>query len=71
MLGRSSDLKLCRPSTGFFGPVQNVFSADLANQFGVVLLDVIHRRLNERIVALRLNHQATLAIDHLANRFPL
>jgi len=69
--GRSSKLKFSRSSTGFFGPIQNVFMADLANQLRVLLLDVLHRCLNEGLVALCLNHQAALAIDYLAHRCSL
>jgi hypothetical protein len=68
--GRSSKLKFSRSSTGFFGPIQNVIATYLSNQLGVVLLDVLHCGLNKGLVALRLNHQAALAIDYFAHVSP-
>jgi hypothetical protein len=65
-----SGVKPDKTSSGFFGPIQNVIATDLSNQLRVVLLDVLHCGLNKGLVALRLNHQAALAIDYFAHVSP-
>jgi hypothetical protein len=66
----SSRVTRDKTSSGLFGPIQNVIATDLSNQFRVVLLDVLHCGLNKGLVALRLNHQAALAIDYFAHVSP-